>query len=54
MWFSLDDAHDAALSGQVNNSAALVGILTAHAARARGWDTLRPHDAPWPERTRGR
>lgn len=54
MWFSLDDAHAAALAGQVNNSAALIGILAAHAARAQGWETLRPPDAPWPERTRGR
>ncbi|HEU5144157.1 MAG TPA: NUDIX hydrolase [Dermatophilaceae bacterium] len=54
MWFSLDDAHAAALAGEVNNSAALVGILSAHAARDRGWDTLRPEDAPWPERSRGR
>lgn len=50
MWFSLDDAHDAALAGQVRNSAALIGILSAHAARARGWATLRPDDSPWPER----
>lgn len=54
MWFSLDEAHAAALAGQVNNSAALVGILAAHAARARGWETLRQSDAPWPERSRGR
>lgn len=54
MWFSLDDAHDAALAGQVNNSAALIGILAVHAARARDWATLRPPDAPWPERARGR
>lgn len=52
MWFSLDDAHDAALGGQLNNSAALIGILTAHASRARGWDSLRSPDAPWPERSR--
>jgi ADP-ribose pyrophosphatase len=50
MWFSLDDAHDAALSGGVNNSAALIGILSAHASRARGWETLRPEDSPWPQR----
>lgn len=54
MWFSLDDAHDAALAGEINNSAALIGILAAHASRARRWETLRPSDAPWPERSRGR
>lgn len=52
MWFSLDDAHDAALSGGLSNSAALIGILAAHAARARGWTTLRDDDSPWPERRR--
>jgi ADP-ribose pyrophosphatase len=24
-------------------------VLAAHAARAAGWTTLRPADAPWPE-----
>ena len=28
---------------------AVIGILAAHAARARDWSTLRPHDAAWPE-----
>ena len=48
-WVDLDEANDAVLSGQLHNPSAVIGILTAHAARARHWATLRPPDAPWPE-----
>ena len=48
-WVDLDEAHDAVLRGQLHNPAAVIGILSAHAARARNWSTLRPHDASWPE-----
>ena len=48
-WVDLDEAHEAVLAGRLHNPSAVVGILTAHAARARDWGTLRPHDAPWPE-----
>jgi 8-oxo-dGTP pyrophosphatase MutT (NUDIX family) len=48
-WVDLDEAHDAVLRGQLHNPAAVIGILAAHAARARDWSTLRPHDAAWPE-----
>ncbi len=48
-WVDLDEAHEAVLQGRLHNPSAVIGILTAHAARARGWVTLRPHDAPWPE-----
>ncbi len=48
-WVDLDEAHEAVLRGQLHNPSAVIGILTAHAARARGWAMLRPHDAPWPE-----
>jgi len=51
-WVDLDQAHEAVLRGQLHNPSAVLGILTAHAARARGWDSLRPHDAPWPEHPR--
>ena len=47
-WVGLDDALAAVLAGRVHNTSAVVGILAAHAARAQGWATLRPHDAPWP------
>ena len=48
-WVDLDEAHDAVLGGQLHNPSAVIGILTAHAARARGWVTLRAHNAPWPQ-----
>jgi 8-oxo-dGDP phosphatase len=48
-WVDLDEAHAAVLQGRLHNPSAIIGILTAHAARERGWGTLRPYDAPWPE-----
>jgi len=48
-WVDLDEAHEAVLRGQLHNPSAVIGILSAHAARARDWTTLRPRDAPWPE-----
>jgi 8-oxo-dGTP pyrophosphatase MutT (NUDIX family) len=49
-WVTLDHAHEAAIRGHVNNSIFRVAVLTAHASRARGWDTLKPVNAPWPMR----
>lgn len=46
-WTPLDDAVAAVLGGQVHNPSAVVGVLAAAAARAAGWATLRPVDAPW-------
>jgi ADP-ribose pyrophosphatase len=48
-WVDLDEAHGAVLAGQLHNPSAVIGILTAHAVRARDWAALRPRDAPWPE-----
>jgi len=48
-WVDLDEAHEAVLRGQLHNPSAVIGILTAHAALARDWATLRPRDAPWPQ-----
>lgn len=48
-WVSLDAAHRAVLAGRISSPAAMIGILTAHAARATDWTTLRAADAPWPE-----
>ncbi len=48
-WVDLDEAHEAVLQGQLHNPGAVIGVLTAQAARARDWATLRPRDAPWPE-----
>lgn len=53
-WVSLDDASDLVLGGRLHNPTAVSGILAACAARDAGWSTLRPPDAPWPERSPGR
>lgn len=48
-WVPLDEAVTAVLDGRVHNALAANGVLAAAAARAAGWSTLRPADAPWPE-----
>jgi 8-oxo-dGDP phosphatase len=48
-WVPLDEARDAVLRGALHNPGAVVGVLAACEARAQGWRTLRPADAPWPE-----
>jgi ADP-ribose pyrophosphatase len=48
-WVDLDEAHEAVLRGQLHNPSAVIGILMAHAARAREWAMLRPPQVPWPE-----
>ncbi|MCB7138155.1 NUDIX domain-containing protein [Cellulosimicrobium marinum] len=49
-WVPLDEAVAAVLRGDVHNPSAVVGLLAAAASRAGGWASLRPADAPWPER----
>lgn len=49
-WFPLDEAVSAVLRGDVHNPSAVVGILAAAASKAGEWASLRPADAPWPER----
>lgn len=49
-WVPLDDAVAAVLAGDLGNPTAVAGILAAAAARATGWQNLRPGDAPWPVR----
>lgn len=41
-WVPLEEAVTAVLAGHVRNPSAVVGILAAAAARARGWRDLRP------------
>jgi ADP-ribose pyrophosphatase len=53
-WVPLDDARDLVLAGRLHNPTAVAGVLAACAARDAGWSTLRPADAPWPERSPGR
>ncbi|MGN6332631.1 MAG: NUDIX domain-containing protein [Motilibacteraceae bacterium] len=49
-WVPLEDAVAAVLAGRLHNPTAVSGVLAAHAGRAAGWSSLRPADAPWPER----
>lgn len=41
-WVGLDDAVEQVLAGRLRNPSAVVGLLAAAAARARGWTDLRP------------
>jgi 8-oxo-dGDP phosphatase len=50
VWVDLEEAVDLVLSGRIGSPSAVAGILAAHAARQRGWTTLRPADAPWEAR----
>lgn len=45
-----DEVVDAVLDGRLQNPVLVAGVLAAAAARPRGWDSLRPADAPWPAR----
>jgi ADP-ribose pyrophosphatase len=54
VWLPLEEARDRVLSGRLHNPTAVAGILAACAARDVGWRSLRPADAPWPERLRAR
>ena len=49
-WVPLDEAVGKVLAGDLHNPLAVAGILAAAAARTRGFDTLRPVAALWPER----
>lgn len=51
-WADLDEVVDAVLHRRVQNPSLIVGVLSAHAARARGWRTLAPADTPWDRRPR--
>ncbi|MGR2754014.1 NUDIX domain-containing protein [Agromyces arachidis] len=47
-WVPLDACVDAVLGRRLGNPSLAIGVLAAAAARARGWRTLAPADAPWP------
>jgi len=53
-WVPLDELVEAVLSRRLGNSPLMIAALAAHAARARGWESLAPADAPWPTRSPGR
>jgi hypothetical protein len=48
-WVPLDELREGVLAGRLHSPSTVVGVLAAVAARADGWDNLRPPDAPWPE-----
>lgn len=48
VWAGLDDLATAVLAGRVQNPALCTGVLATLAARADGYDRLRPGRAPWP------
>ena len=54
VWVDLDEARDLVLAGRLHNPTTVTGVLAAVVARESGWATLRPPDAPWPERSPGR
>lgn len=47
-WAPLDDIIDAVLARELQNSILIIAALSAHAARARGWQTLGDPEAAWP------
>jgi ADP-ribose pyrophosphatase len=47
-WVPLDEAVDAVLARDVQNSILVVGVLSAHAGLASGWQNLGDADSPWP------
>ena len=49
-WAPLDELVEAILDRRVQNPSLVVGGLAAHAARARGWETLAPAGTPWERR----
>ena len=46
-WADLDECVDAVLARRVQNPSLAIGVLAAHAARARGWQGLGSADAAW-------
>jgi 8-oxo-dGTP pyrophosphatase MutT (NUDIX family) len=49
-WVPLTAAVGRALAGELQNDAAVAGVLAAAAARAECWRSLRAADLPWPPR----
>jgi ADP-ribose pyrophosphatase len=47
-WVPLDEAARRALSGELENGIAVVGVLAADRAARDGFAGLRPADDPWP------
>ena len=49
-WVPLADAVESVLAGHVNNSIFTIAMLSADAAKQRGWSTLRDANSPWSQR----
>ncbi|WP_323743487.1 NUDIX hydrolase [Agreia pratensis] len=49
-WVPLDEALDAVVARRIQNPSLVVAVYAASVARSRGWSTLGPEDAPWPQR----
>ena len=45
-WLPLDEAVRKVFAGDLHNGVAALGVLAAYAARSKGFDGLRPADAP--------
>ncbi len=50
----LDDLVAGVLAGRLHSPTLVIAVLAAEALRVRGWQGLRPADAPWPVRSPGR
>lgn len=50
VWVALEDAVTAVLEGRLTAPMTVSGVLAAYTSRLVGWATLRPYDAPWPQR----
>jgi 8-oxo-dGTP pyrophosphatase MutT (NUDIX family) len=48
-WVPVDEAVSLILAGRLHNPMAVMGVLATAVAAQRGWTTLRPGDAPWPQ-----
>lgn len=46
VWLPLDEAVGLVLSGELHNPTTVMGVLAAHAAQERGWNSLRPAEGP--------
>jgi len=46
-WLPLQEAVTRVLDGRIENAMACIGVLAAAEAERRGFDGLRPVDAPW-------
>lgn len=47
-WAPLDEVVDAVLERRLQNAIVAIAVLSARAARDRGWSTLAPAESPWP------